>query len=69
MNQVVEMIFNPRVSSADLLKRFANQDRMQENVATYCFENFLSYMQRHSVAQELGSMVNNRFETNAHLSM
>lgn len=50
MNQVVEMIFNPRVSSADLLKRFANQDRMQENVATYCFENFLSYIQRHAVA-------------------
>ena len=61
MNQVVEMIFNPRVSSADLLKRFASQDRMQENVATYCFENVLSYVQRHAMAQELGSMINNRF--------
>ena len=63
------MIFNPRVSSADLLKRFANQDRMQENVATYCFENFLSYMQRHAVTQELGSMGSNRFEPNAYLGM
>lgn len=50
MKQVIEMILNPRVSSTDLLKRFANQDRMQENVATYCFENFLSYMQRQAVA-------------------
>jgi hypothetical protein len=50
MNQVVEMIINPRLSSTDILKRFANQDRMQENVATYCFENFLTYMQRYAVA-------------------
>ncbi len=50
INQVVEMILNPRVSSSDLLKRFVNQDRMQENVATYCFENFLTYIQRHAIA-------------------
>jgi hypothetical protein len=50
MKQVVEMILNPRVTSIDLLNRFANQDRMQENVATYCFENFLSYIQRDAVA-------------------
>ena len=58
MSQVVELILNPRVSSSDLLKRFANQDRMQENVTTYCFENFLNYLQRYAAAQELGYLVN-----------
>jgi hypothetical protein len=66
---VVELIINPRVSSSDILKRFVNQDRMQENVATYCFENFLTYIQRYAVAQELGSLVNTRYDVNQNLSL
>ena len=69
MKQVVEMILNPRISSSDLLKRFVNQDRMQENVTTYCFENFLTYMQRYAVAQELGVLINNRFEPHPNMSL
>jgi len=63
------MIINPRISSSDLLKRFVNQDRMQENVATYCFENFLTYMQRFAIAQELGSLINTRFEPHHNMSL
>lgn len=53
MNEVVEMIINPRLSSSDLLKRFVGLDRMLENVTTYYFENFLNINTRSIIASEL----------------
>ena len=59
MNEVVEMIINPRLSSNDLLKRFVNMDRMLENVTTYYFENFLNINTRSVIANELITMQTN----------
>ncbi len=56
MNEVVEMIINPRLSSNDLLKRFVSMDRMLENVTTYYFENFLTINTRSVIANELLTM-------------
>ncbi len=59
MNEVVEMIINPRLSSNDLLKRFVNMDRMLENVTTYYFENILTINTRSVIANELLTMQTN----------
>jgi hypothetical protein len=59
MNEVVEMIINPRLSSNDLLKKFVSMDRMLENVTTYYFENFLTINTRSVIANELLTMQTN----------
>lgn len=59
MNQVVELILNPRISSTELLKKYVSMDRTLENVTTYYFENFLNLAERFSISSDLTSLYNN----------
>ena len=59
MNEVIEMVLNPRLSSIELEKKFGNMDRVLENVTTYYFENFLNLNERNIIAEELNLIKNN----------
>lgn len=59
LNEAIEIIMNPRLTSGELLKKFGNMHRILENVCTYFFENLLNFQERSIIAEELKKLTKN----------
>lgn len=53
LNEAIEVIMNPRMSSGEILKKFNNMQRILENVITYMFENILNIQEREAIVKDL----------------
>ena len=60
--EVIQAIMNPRLKSAETMKKLANMHRILENVTTYYFENFLNIQERSILSEDLQLVVDKKFQ-------